>query len=151
MPTEAHFDLGIDSSPVETDYTQVTESSIYSVSTGYGWTSTAGLVSRDRTLPDDLTRDLVQSTSEHIFSVDLANGDYLVTVTVGDQSYLHDLIDVYAEDALKINDVTATSGSFPEVLFVVTVADGQLNLRILDDGGVDPNWVINALTIIQNI
>lgn len=90
---------------------------------------------------------MVQSTGEHVFSVDLANGDYRVTVIMGDQSYMHDLVDFYAEDSLKINDLTAAAGSFQEVSFTVTVADGQLSLRIRDDGGNDGNWVLNALTI----
>ena len=58
---------------------------------GYGWSSTAGLQSRDRTAPADLTRDFVLSSTEHTFNVDLANGDYKVTVTIGDQAYLHDI------------------------------------------------------------
>jgi len=52
----------------------------------------------------------VLGATEHTFNVDLANGDYEVTVTIGDQLYLHDLIDVYAEDIQKINDLTTVAG-----------------------------------------
>jgi len=82
-----------------------------------------------------------------MFNVDLVNGDYTVTVVVGDQSFMHDRIDIYAEGVLVVNDLTAPAGSFQQVSFVVTVTDGQLSLRILDDGGSDPNWVLNALEI----
>jgi hypothetical protein len=148
LPTEASFDFGTSGSPVETGYTRVTESTLYSSAVGYGWVSTSGLASRDRASPDSLRRDFVQSTGEHIFNVDLANGDtYLVTVVIGDQSYTHDKIDIYAEDKLVVNDLTALAGSFQEVTFSVIITDNQLNLRILDDGGSDLNWVINAITI----
>jgi hypothetical protein len=57
------------------------------------------------------------------------------------------LIDIYAEDTLVVDDLTAAYGTFQEETFWVTVSDGQLNLLIYDDGGTDLNWVINALTI----
>jgi fibronectin type 3 domain-containing protein len=120
---------------------------LYSASAGYGWSSVVGLSSRDRGAPDDLKRDLVQSTTEHTFSFDLANGNYQVIVTIGDQSYMHDNIDVYAEDILEINDLTIAAASFQEVIFDVTVADEQLNLRLLDDEGADANWVLNAVAV----
>lgn len=147
LPTAASFDFGAVDSLVEAGYTQVTETTLYSSSIGYGWTSTAGLSSRDRGAPDDLRRDLVQSTAEHAFSADLANGNYQVTVVIGDQSYLHDLIDIYAEGVLRIDDMTTFADAFQQAAFPVTVADQQLNLRILDGGGSDGNWVINSLTI----
>ena len=150
LPSEAAFDFGTSGSPVQTGYTQVTESTLYSAITGYGWTSTAGLSSRDRGAPNALSRDLIQSSTDHTFNVDLANGDYQVTVTIGDQSYYHDLIDTYAEDVLKVNDVTNLPGQFYEMSFFVTVSDNQLNLRFVDNGGTDPNWVINTLTIQPN-
>jgi len=142
------FDFGTLSSPVESGYIAISESTVYSAFLGYGWESVVGLGSRDRGAPDNLRRDLIQSATEHTFSVDLANGDYEINITIGDQSYMHDIIDVYAEDILKIDDLTATTGTFQEVTFYTTITDGQLNLRILDDGGTNPIWVITALTIV---
>ena len=46
---------------------------------------------------------------------------------------MHDLIDVYVENTLKINGLTVAASTFQEVAFTVTVTDEQLNLRILDD------------------
>ena len=151
LPTEASFDFGTSGSPVESGYTQVTESTLYSAITGYGWSSTAGLQSRDRGAPADLTRDLVLGATEHTFNVDLANGDYEVTITIGDQQYMHDLIDVYAEGILKIDDLSTTAGVFNQIVFYVTVSDEQLNIQILDQGGVQSDWVINARTITPDI
>jgi hypothetical protein len=50
----------------------------------------------------------------------------------------------------KIDDLTVPAGTFEERIFYVTIADEQLNLRILDDGGT-PYWVITALSIEEGI
>jgi fibronectin type 3 domain-containing protein len=89
----------------------------------------------------------VFSSFDKTFQVDLPNGEYRVHIIVGDQLYMHDRIDVYAENSLAVNDLTVRAGLFVEEYFTVVVKDGQLNLKFHDDGGTDPNWVINALTI----
>jgi hypothetical protein len=145
--TEVLFDFGTVGSPVEFGYTQVTAYTLYSAGLGYGWGRVSGLDSRDRGGPDDLRRDFVFGSVDRTFNVDLANGDYIINATIGDQNFMHDGIDVYIEDALLIDDLTVAAGTFYQVSLVVTVADGQLNLRILDDGGDDVNWVLNAVTV----
>ena len=147
MPTEAVFDFGAAGSPVEAGYTKILSSTIYSASVGYGWSSADGLISRDRAAPDDLLRDFVFGSTEKVFAVDLATGDYLVTVNIGDQNFKHDLIDIYAEEVLMLNDISVGAGMFQESTFRVTVADEQLNIRLADSGGNDENWVLNALKI----
>jgi len=143
--TPAMFDFGTSDSPVASGYTRVTESTVYSVGLGYGWTN--GLGSRDRGVPDSLRRDLVFSSSDRGFNIDLVDGEYTVKVIIGDNSYMHDNIDVYSEGLLKLNDVTVSAGSFVEQTFGVVVSGGQLNLVFADDGGTDVNWVVNAITI----
>ena len=103
--------------------------------------------SRDRAVPNDLQRDFVFGTATRTFNVDLANGIYQVTVTIGDSWFAHDIIDVFAEDVLMMNDLTVSAGSFNTQAFLATVSDGQLNLRIADAGGANPNWVINGMSI----
>ena len=141
------FDFGTLTSPVETGYTQVTETTQYTTTLGYGWTTTTDLHSRDRGLPDDLRRDFVFSSNSRTFSVDLANGDYQITITIGDQIYNHNQIDVYAEDTLKIDNLNTQAGTFHEETFWTTITDGQLNIKIADNGGTDPYWIINSLTV----
>ena len=147
LPTSGSFDFGTAGSTVESGYTQITPSTLYSTTSGYGWINTAGLDSRDRGTPDSLREDFVFSSTDHTFVVDLANGNYQVIVTIGDQNYAHDLIDVYAEGTLQINDLSPAAGAFPQITFYVAIADGQLNLGFHDDGGASPFWMINALTI----
>jgi serine protease len=146
-PADVYFDFGTGTSSVEANYTAMSESTLYSAFVGYGWASTTGLSSRDRGSPDDLRRDLVFASANGSFNVDAANGEYQVSLVLGDQNYMHDLIDIYAEGVLKANNVYAAAGTFVEVTFTVTVSDGQLNLLFHDDGGVDANWVINALVM----
>jgi hypothetical protein len=39
--------------------------------------------------------------SEHTFNVNLANGEYLITLVPGDQDYAHAQIDIYAEECVE--------------------------------------------------
>jgi len=118
-----NFDFGTASSPVASGYTRVSQATLYSASLGFGWSSSLG--GRDRGAPDALRRDLCQSGWDRTFSVDLANGEYGVTVIIGDNSYAHDNIDVLAEGSVKVNDLDVAAGSFAERTFTVSVGDGH--------------------------
>lgn len=141
------FDFGTSSSPIKPWFEAVDSSTTYSTSQGFGWTNTIALYSRDRGYPDELCRDFVFSRFDRTFQVDLQNGEYEVSVILGDYSFMHDKIDLYAEGILKVDDLTVPTGTFGEVTFTVTVTNGQLNLMFHDDGGSDPNWVVNAILI----
>ncbi|HEX6984284.1 MAG TPA: fibronectin type III domain-containing protein, partial [Planctomycetaceae bacterium] len=138
------FDFGTGSSPLSGGYARVSEATKYSATLGYGWLS-GTVASRDRGTADPLTRDL-NFSSDATFAVDLADGTYLVTVTLGDAAAAHDQMGVYLEGALA-DSVTAAKGQFVTRTFTVAVADGQLTLRLDDLGGADPNAVVNALTV----
>jgi hypothetical protein len=79
--------------------------------------------------------------------LDLPNGEYQVTLIIGDVSFMHDKIAVYAEGSLMVDNFTVPAGNFMQVSFTVSVSDGQLNITFHDGGGADPNWVINAIII----
>jgi hypothetical protein len=148
-PSELKFDFGTATSLWEHDYIQITNSTAYSADLGYGWTNTTGLDARDRDAPDYTRRDFVFSPLNRTFQVDLTNGNYTVIVTMGDQLYAHDLMQIYAEGTFKAN-VTTTAGTFAQKVFTVSVTDGTLDLAFADAGGIDPNWVINSLIIQRN-
>src|SRR5262249_41894601 len=101
--------------------------------------------SRDRSTGSDLNRDF-DFTTDGTFAVNLANGTYNVTITMGDASYPHDQMGVFLEGT-QVDSVTTAAGNFSTTTYRVTVGDGQLTLRIADLGGSDPNAIINALTI----
>ena len=131
-----------------TGYTRVSGDTLYSGGGGYGWDDPqfAGN-DRDRGAPDDLRRDMNQHSIDKIFSIDLSNDVYRVGIIMGDNSYAHDDMDVYAEGALVLGGISNGIGEFKENAFYITVLDGKLDITMHDDGGGDPNWVINALTI----
>jgi hypothetical protein len=145
------YDFGTSGSPVMNGYTKVTESTAYSSSTGYGWTDTSTLESRDRSGPDDVKRDFVMSSSAaRTFKVDLANKTYTVNVLQGDMSYPHDNMVVKANGTTVLPDVDTATGSFAYNSFQVTVTSGSLSLEFSDAGGSDPTWVVNAV-VISNV
>jgi len=144
----ARFDFGTTTSAIATGYTRVTEATAYGPGVP-GWTDTTTLESRDRTGPaDDLKKDFVMSSSAaRTFKVDLANGTYTVTVTMGDNDFAHDNMVVKANGAIVAPDVDNAVGAFTVNTFVVTVSGGSLSLEFSDAGGTDPTWVVNAVSI----
>jgi len=115
----------------------------------FGWTSTTGLESRDRSGPaDDLKRDFVMhSSAARTFKTALSNGQYAVTLTMGDNDYAHDNMVVKANGSTKLADVDTAQGAFAVNTFNVTVSNGNLEIEFSDAGGSDPTWVVNGLTI----
>jgi len=86
------FDFGPEDSPVFNGFVGVSKNTLYTVEKGYGWSNPADAEERedfDRQNYDDLCRDLVAVKSSK-FKVDVPNGEYIVTVWLGD---LQDLMD----------------------------------------------------------
>jgi fibronectin type 3 domain-containing protein len=127
---------------------KVTEATTYAAG-GFGWIDPSGLESRDRSaLADDLKRDFVtHASAARTFKVDLPNGNYSVSITMGDNDYLHDNMVVKANGATSLADVDSAAGAFTVSTFTVTVSGGSLALEFSDAGGADPSWVVNGLTI----
>jgi len=147
-PSSTKFDFGTSTSALASGYTRVTETSSFT-SGGYGWTSTSGLESRDRSGPsDDLKRDFVMhSSAARTFKVSLTNGSYAVTLTMGDNDFAHDNMVVKANGATVLADVDAAQGAFTVNTFNVTATNGNLEVEFSDAGGADPTWVVNGLTL----
>lgn len=148
---EYHYDFGTATSPVAAGYTRVTESTPYT-SGNFGWTSTAGLESRERAgSADALRRDLVQGTTAAAgtFRADVLNGSYTVTLIMGDQDYAHDQVQVRANGVVAASNVSNAEGNWTTVTFAVTVSNGSLVLEFSDTGGADSSWVVNAADIVS--
>ena len=75
-----------------------------------------------------------------------ASGRYWVNVTIGDASYPRDRIQVKAEGAVKLANVTTAAGQWAARASGWTCSDNQLSLEFSDGGG-DPYWVLNGLAI----
>ncbi|MBA2942053.1 hypothetical protein HZF08_27685 [Paenibacillus sp. CGMCC 1.16610] len=124
------FDFGTATSPVAPGYTRVSESTLYSSSTGFGLSKT--IASRDRGAGfSDILRDFVIDKS-FSFKVDMENGDYFVKVTAGDGTASNKT--AVTIEGINRGSTNTASGSFQDVTAVVTVADGQMNVDI---GGND--------------
>lgn len=116
------FDFG---GTAESGYTFVSASQAYSSSLGYGFRNTAGV--KDVTASGSgALSDAVQFTDtenkDNTFDVDLENGLYRVTVTLGNTNRTS----VYMEGMLQIVNMT---GNNAVDSIVIPVTDGQLNIR----------------------
>jgi hypothetical protein len=149
IPPAVHrFDFGTASSPLAASFSRITETTVYAAGVP-GWTDVSGLESRDRLAPaDDLKRDFVtHASAARTFKVDLPNGNYSVSITMGDNDFAHDNMVVKANGAVVLADVDNAATVFAVNTFVVTVSGGSLSLEFSDAGGADPSWVVNSLTI----
>jgi hypothetical protein len=146
--TTYKYDFGTSSSPLAAGFSKVTEMTVYTAGS-FGWTDASGLEARDRAaLADDLKRDFVtHASAARTFKVDLPNGNYTVSLTMGDNDYAHDNMIVKANGTTMLADVDNAAAGFTVNTFVVTVTAGSLSIEFSDGGGADPSWVINALSI----
>lgn len=142
-----YFDFGTTTSDVEKNYIGVSQQTVYSTVQKYGWDSS--LSSIDRSLGTNLTKDLVYSSSDKEFKLDLANGIYNVMLYMGDMSYPHDNMDVFMENNL-VASINTSAGQIKTIKKLINVSDEQLNIKLHDSGGSDANWVANGLIVYRS-
>ena len=123
----AKFAFG--SGPVAAGYTPVLATTAYSASRGYGFADTTNLVSVDRGAPDALHRHFITSSKSFLFNVDVPNGDYTVTVLMGDNAATSANTVKAQCGRVVLNKLTTVKGQFSSQTFTVNVADAQLNLQ----------------------
>ncbi|WP_146533823.1 right-handed parallel beta-helix repeat-containing protein [Rubripirellula reticaptiva] len=144
----ARFDFGSSSSPVEGGYTQVVPADRYNAVAGYGWLSGA-VGARDRVNATDLDRDFNHVASgEMVFAVDLANGVYRVTVSIGDRYYGHEGIGISIEGE-TVQAVSIGPNEFISESYLATIADGQLTLKLTR--GQSGFALLNSLLIERQV
>lgn len=144
LPTVARFDFGTASSPVETDYTQVTAITTYNATSGFGWQS--GSVFATSWGGEPLTRDL-NYTRDATFAADLPNGEYDFVITMGQAIIAHDQMGVYLE-GVQVDSVDTAGYQFETRTYRTSISDGQLTLRLHDLGGSNLYAAINSLEIL---
>jgi fibronectin type 3 domain-containing protein len=142
---QRQFDFGTRTSAVEAGHVGVNERSKYSTSAGFGWVS-GQVQSVDRRTGAARDRDL-NLTQNATFAVDLPNGVYDVTVRLGDAgNFTHDLVAFDIEGTRRMGGTTAPR-KLSDHKTRVEVRDGQLTLKLYDEGGRDRNIAIASLTI----
>jgi PKD repeat protein len=146
--SEWHFDFGTAKSPVAPGSTGVPLVS-YNATRGYGWNDLDDMAARSRLTSNPLTRDF-HLGSASTFKADLASGTYDVTVTLGDPSLKRDNVDLYAEGGMIDTGLTTLAGKTLTKTYTVQVTDGQLNLDLVDTGGVNGYFALDALDIVPH-
>ncbi len=133
------FDFG--SGGTASGYTGVSASTGYSSSLGYGFANTSGV--KDVTASgSDALSDAVQFTDtsySNTFNVDLPNGLYRVTVTLGNTNRTS----VAAEDVLQIINMTGDNATDS---ILIPITDGQLNI-MATEGKTGYAFTMSALEI----
>ena len=140
-PSNYRFDFG--SGPVEQGYTGVSASDAYTPERRYGFNTPehmANVAAKGTGAGSDAVRFLEFGTkSSNTFNVDLKEGLYRVTVTLGDTSRASVAAEgVFQEMNLTGNGATAS--------FEIPVTDGQLNL-LVTEGKVGTAFTLSALDI----
>lgn len=144
------YDFDAPDVPTEPGYISVAPTNIYTPARGYGWSRNLSPKGNNLPTNNSLLRDMHYTSKVSTFSADMSNGDYSVTLLIGDgQPRQHDRIIVTLEGMLQAGELAVAGGEFTAETYAVTVADGQLNLTLADNGGTDPNWVINGLVILH--
>ncbi|AMV27721.1 Beta-agarase A precursor [Gemmata sp. SH-PL17] len=122
---------------------------LYGAANGAGWTSVSNgswLMTASRNIADPMNRDFVFG-SDATFKVDLPNGTYDVSPTLGDSGLVRDKVGLWLEGSQVATNLTTQAGEFIRPTYRVTVKDGQLNFRIADGGGANGNFALAGLTI----
>jgi len=122
--------------PVPTAY-QADHGLPYSSQRGFGWNTTMWVKSRNL-LPNDCRDTFVQvvNTGSATWSLDLPNGDYLVSLTCGDP-YTSGTHRIALEGEIVVYDVYAIGGVFVRRTDLpVSVHDGQLTMKVGGNGQI---------------
>lgn len=135
---EYRFDFGM--GEAETGYTKVSAGAVYDHNAGYGFDG--GIVNeRDRGEPDRLRGSFCIPVNAS-FLVDLPNGNYTVTVTIGDRTAPTETTLKTGPGRMVLHEAAVSAGQFIVRSFTVNVNTGQLKLSF---SGTAPR--VNAVCI----
>lgn len=122
--TNYKFDFG--SGKVAQGYTQVLPTDTYSKEKGWGFDFDSKVNAEDNAGKNSLTSNLVKSDKPFYFSVALPEGNYKVTVTLGDPKNAA-LTTVKAESRrLMLENIKTTAGQSLSKTFVVNIKDKNI-------------------------
>ena len=138
------YSFGLNTNAPPTGYTRVLPNDTYTAAHGYGWTApTTGF---DNGTPSDPLLSEGQRTKDDTFKVDLPNGNYWVTFTVGETKYSHGNMNVIVGSTTIYSGLSTGVGQFLHKSFPTTVSGGQLAIEFKDTNSID-SVALNGLTI----
>jgi lysophospholipase L1-like esterase len=136
--TEHKFDFG--ARQVQPGYIQVLPSTVYNNEVGYGFDLGSNVTAVDRGGDDALRGDFVTSDKPFYFSVAVPEGNYNVTVTLGDRTEATNTTIKAESRRLMLDKVVTKPGEFAVRTFTVNVrtpqiaGDGQVRLKPREKG-----------------
>ena len=122
-PLERHFDFG--NGPKSIKWSQVDANTFYSRERGYGFEASTAITATHRTNggPAD---DFCTSEKPFFFSVDLPEGNYRVTLTLGDHEGVSHTVVKVESRRLVIEPVDTTKGEIKTATFLVNIRNALL-------------------------
>ncbi|WP_460893496.1 rhamnogalacturonan acetylesterase [Rufibacter soli] len=123
--TDYKFDFG--GKEVAKGYTRVSAADTYSDSKGFGFEASTPVKEVDRGGKDALKRDFVTSEKPFYFSVKVPEGNYKVTVTLGDAKGKSTTTVKAESRRLMLEKVATRQGEFATKTFIVNIKDRQIN------------------------
>jgi len=149
LPTSGKFlfDVGPANAPLFNGYMPLTSGASIELNP-YGWTTSAGISSRDRgsSAGNNLNRDLLFNASQSTFEQNVDNGNWYALITFGDTFY-HDNMAVDVEGVRKLDGITTQAGEYRNEFVSAKVVDGKFSITFIDESGVDPNWTITRIIL----
>jgi len=149
LPTSGKFlfDVGPANAPLFNGYMPLTSGASIELNP-YGWTTSAGISSRDRgsSAGNNLNRDLLFNASQSTFEQNVDNGNWYALITFGDTFY-HDNMAVDVEGVRKLDGITTQAGEYRNEFVSAKVVDGKFSMTFIDESGVDPNWTITRIIL----
>lgn len=119
------FDFG--SGEAAEGYVPVTAGTLYSEAAGYGFEPGAAVTDVVRKKGDPLTRDFVTAPDPFLFSVKVPEGNYKVTLTLGDRTGTSATTVKSEVRRLMLEECTTGKGETRQVSFNVNVRTPQLS------------------------
>ncbi len=143
--TQFNYDFGPTGGVVQTDWSEITPDSFGDIS----WSGAVGAVDRGTgSGVNNINRDFVTSSAPRTVSIAVQNGDWAVTINMGDKDGPRDQMRVSAEDGAVVrSNINSAANEYVYVTFDVAVFDGKIDIEFSDDGGSSASWALTRLSL----
>ena len=143
------FQFGMASTKPVSGYTLIAGTA-YSSSLGYGWQGSNPIygMSSGISNPSPLLAGSNQGYG-NTFVANVPNGTYKISPTLGSYTKVMDEISVTLNGQQVASNLGTSAGQFISPTYQTTVTNGQLSVKLVDNGGVTSLFWIEDLTITQ--
>lgn len=142
-----NIDFGTPTSPVASGYQQALVEQ-FTNERGYGWSDVTGISAVNHPSPSTSALNQAYHAGRRgTFVVNVPNGDYRVTLRLGDSLGATSGVVGVLENRYVVTFPSTNPGQIIEQSFTVRVTDSQLNLYLLSRGGANPYFALNSLQL----